>query len=124
MYIDNAKYGVEVVAHALKVGTFKHTVMEFADDPFFTIVPSTFNLSSGDATALQTLENAGLNKINSNGSTSEYCLWDEYVFSGFGGKASDGSTLKSKAGYLTYINDELNLKKVVQIYNDAYDIMK
>ena len=120
----NAKYGVDLVAHALKVGTFKHTVMEFADDPFYTIVPSTFNLTSGDATTVQSLENAGLNNINSNGTTDKWCIWDDYVFAGFGGKASDGSTLYSKSGYISYINDTLNLKKLVQIYNDAYDIMK
>ena len=120
----NALYGVNVVAHALKVGTFKHVKLEFTKDPFYTITPSTFNLSSGQATQVQDLEKDKLNKINSNSSTSAWNLWDDYVVSGFGGKASDGTTLKSKDGYLSYINDELELKKLVTIYNEAYEVMK
>ncbi len=120
----NAKYGVDVVAHALKVGTFKHTELKFTDDPFYTITPSTFNLSSGNATTVQTLESAGLNKINSNSKTTEWNIWDDYVVSGFGGTASDGTALKSKSGYLTYYNNELQLTKLVKIYNDAYELMK
>ncbi len=120
----NALYGVNVVAHALEVGTFKHVELAFTSDPFYTITPTTFNLTSGQATTTQTIENGGLKNINSSSSTSAYNLWDEYVVNGFGGTASDGTTLKSKAGYLTYINDELKLKTLVTIYNEAYEIMK
>ena len=120
----NALYGVNLVAHALEVGTYKHVEMAFTEDPFYTITPSTFNLTSGQATTKDTLENGGLKNINSNSSTSAYNLWDEYVVNGFGGTATDGTTLKSKSGYISYINDELQLKKLVTIYNEAYEIMK
>ncbi len=120
----NAKVGVDIVAHALKVGTFKHTKLSFEEDEFFTICPSTFNLSSGNATAIQTLEADKLNKINSNSSTTAWNIWDDYVVSGFGGTASDGTTLYTKDGYLKYINETLDLKKLVTIYTDAYDLMR
>ncbi len=120
----NALYGVNVVAHALEVGTFKHVKLEFTEDPFYTITPTTFNLTSGQATTTQTLEKGGLNDINSKSSTSAYNLWDEYVVNGFEGTASDGTTLKSKSGYLTFINEEKQLKKLVTIYNEAYEVMK
>ncbi len=120
----NALYGVNVVAHALEVGTFKHVELDFTDDPFYTITPTIFNLTSGQATTTQTLEAGGLNKINSSNSKSAYNLWDEYVMNGFEGTASDGTTLKSKSGYISYINDTLELKKLVTIYNEAYEVMK
>ncbi len=120
----NAKVGVDIVAHALSVGTFKHVELSFEDDEFFTISPSTYNLTSGDATDVQTLESAGLNKINSNSSSSQWNIWDDYVVSGFGGTASDGTTLYTKDGYLKYINETLNLKKLVNIYTSAYDLMR
>ena len=120
----NAKAGVDIVAHALKVGTYKHSKLSFEEDEFYTICPSTFNLSSGNATTVQTLEAAGLNKINSNGTTNQFNIWDDYVFSGFGGKASDGTTLLTKEGYLSWINTDLNLTKLVQVYTDAYDLMR
>ena len=120
----NAKYGVDIVAHALKVGTFKHTELSFTDDPFYTITPSTFNLSSGNATEVQTLETAGLNNINSNSTKGKWSIWDDYVVSGFGGTAGDGTALKSKSGYISYYNNDLQLTKLVKIYNDAYELMK
>ncbi len=120
----NAKVGVDIVAHALSVGTFKHVELSFEDDEFFTISPSTYNLTSGDATDVQTLESAGLNKINSNSSSSQWNIWDDYVVSGFGGTASDGTTLYTKDGYLKYINETLNLTKLVTVYTDAYDLMR
>ena len=120
----NALAGCEIVAHALTVGTFKHVELSFEKDSFYTICPSTFNLTSGDSTDVQDLEKAGLNLINSNSSSSAWNIWDDYVVSGFGGTGSDGKPLYTKDGYIKYINETLNLKKVVNIYNSAYDLMK
>lgn len=119
----NAKYGVDLVSHAMKVGTFKHVKLEFTEDPFYTITPSTFNLTAGDATSVQDLENGGLNKINSNSSSKAWNIWDDYVVYGFGGKTST-ENLKSAQGYLDWVNKELQLERLVKIYNEAYEVMK
>ncbi len=122
---ENAKVGVNIVAHALKVGTFRHVELKFDEnDEFYTICPSTFNLSQGDATTVQNLEKAGLNDYNSNSSTSAWNTWDEYVVNGFGGTASDGTSLYARQAYLDHINKDLKLTQVVKIYNDAYELMK
>ncbi len=116
--------GCNIVAHALKVGTFKHTELEFTDEPFYTITPSSFNLAAGESTQIAALESAGLNNIHTNSSTSNFNIWNKYVMYGFGGTTSTGEALKSKEAYLTWVNDELSLKKEVKIYNDAYELMK
>ena len=120
----NAVDGCNIVAHALEVGTFKHVELDFTDNGFYTITPSSFNLSAGESTQLSTLESAGLGNIHTNSSTSNYNIWNKYVMYGFGGTTSTGEVLYTKSGYLTYINETLNLKKAVTIYNDAYDLMK
>ncbi len=119
----NALNGVKIVAKALEVGTFKHVEMEFTEDPFYTITPSTFNLTSGQATQVQDLEKGGLNTINSGkNSGTAWNIWDNYVIYGFGGSTST-ETLYSKEGYLKWINETLKLNQLVGIYTDAYELM-
>jgi hypothetical protein len=119
----NALNGVKIVAKALEVGTFRHVQMDFTEDPFYTITPSTFNLSSGQATQVQDIEKGGLNNINSSkNNATAWNIWDNYVIYGFNGKTST-ETLKSKDGYIKWINEDLKLDQLVGIYNDAYELM-
>ena len=118
----NAVVGCNIVAHAIEVGTYKHVEMNQTDDEFFTICPSSFNLSQGDSTKVSTLDTGGLGNINSKSSSSTYNIWDNYVMYGFGNKAGD-DTLQTQEGYLNYINNTLKLTELVTIYNNAYKLM-
>ena len=118
---ENAKNGLAVINKAIELGTYKHVECKMTEDPFFTIVPSAFPLSKGDATTLTTINDAAtLGSINSNGSTSAWCLWDNYVMYGF--ENAEQGTL-SASQYLTQVNETWTLGRLVNIYQNAYDLM-
>jgi putative aldouronate transport system substrate-binding protein len=119
----NAKNGLRIINKAIEEGTYKHVEVSAQENPFFTIVPSAFALSGGQAEAKAALESKDkLGSINSNGSTSAYNPWDDYVMYGFGG-TKGAETLETKEQYLALINTTWQLAKLVKIYQDAYDIM-
>lgn len=119
----NAMNGLTIINKAIEVGTYKHVECAMTENPFFTIVPSAMSLSSGDATIVSELEASDkLGLINSNGSTSTWNLWDDYVMYGFGGTKGEAK-LETKAQYLEMINTTWKLSDLVLIYNDAYELM-
>ena len=118
---ENAKNGLAIINKAIEVGTYKHVECKLTEDPFFTIVPSAFPLSKGDATILTDINDSStLGSINSNGSTSAWCLWDDYVMYGFNN--TEKGTLTA-AQYLTTVNETWTLGRLVNIYQNAYDLM-
>ena len=120
---ENSKNGLTIINKAIEVGTYKHVLVTEGENPFFTIVPSAFALSKGQAEEKALLESkAKLGSINSNGSTSAWNIWDDYVLYGFGGTKGD-TTLQTKEQYLELINTTWELGKLVKIYQDAYEIM-
>ena len=91
------------------------------EDPFFTIVPSAFPLSSGDAAIITTINDASaLGSINSNGSKTAFNIWDDYVMYGFA-NAEKGT--KTTAQYVELVNETWKLKQLVNIYQNAYEYM-
>ena len=117
---DNAKYGLSIINKGLELGTYRHVELAHTEDPFFTIVPSTFAVSRGNVTVKQQLEDkTRLGSINTNGSTAEWNIWDKYVMNGFG--VTDVTLAKD--AYLSLINDTYQLNVLVKIYQDAYDYM-
>ena len=113
----------EACVKAIEEGTYKHVEVSAQENPFYTIVPSAFALSGGQAEEKSALESKDkLGSINTNNSTSAYNPWDDYVMYGFGGTKGT-ETLETKEQYLTLINTTWELAKLVKIYQDAYDIM-
>lgn len=119
----NSKNGLTIINKAIEEGTYKHVEVSAQENPFYTIVPSAFALSGGQAEEKSALESKDkLGSINTNNSTSAYNPWDDYVMYGFGGTKGT-ETLETKEQYLTLINTTWELAKLVKIYQDAYDIM-
>lgn len=117
-----AMAGLDKINKGIELGTLKHVTASIEnEDPFFKIVPSSFRISSGDATTLTNLS-VNISTINTNGSTSNYSLWNKYVMYGFGGTYGS-ETLQSKEGYLTMVNTTWDLTRFVKIYQDSYDLM-
>ena len=120
---ENAKNGLSIINHAIEVGTYKHVECAITENPFYTISPSSYFLTSGNSTIITGLEDkAKLGLIHSNSSTTDYCLLDNYIMYGFGGKKGE-ETLLTKEQYLKQINETWELDKLEKIYNDAYAIM-
>ena len=118
---ENAKNGLAIVLKAIDEGTYKHLMVTDTENPFFTIVPSAFALSSGQATEKDALEDSSkLGNIHTN--DKGYSMWDDYVLYGFGG-TNNGEPVESRAQYLELVNSTWQLAKLVKIYQDAYDIM-
>lgn len=119
---DNAKAGLDVVNAALTTGSFEHVKCSVdKSNMFYTISPSAWFLSAGDSTTVTELENSSkLGSIHSNGSGNS--MWNNYIIYGFGGTAGSEKLL-STSEYLTQVNDTWNLKKLLQIYQDAWSIM-
>ena len=119
----NSKNGLTIINKAIEEGTYKHVEVSAQENPFFTIVPSAFALSGGQAEEKAALESKDkLGSMNSNGSTEAWNIWDDYVMHGFGGTKGT-ETLETKEQYLALINTTWELAKLVKIYQDAYDIM-
>ena len=120
---ENSKNGLTIINKAIEEGTYKHVLVNEPENPFFSIVPSAFALSGGQAQEKSVLEAKDkLGSMNSNGSTSAWNIWDDYVMYGFGGKKGE-TNLHTKEQYLELINNTWQLAKLVKIYQDAYDIM-
>ena len=120
---ENSKNGLTIINKAIEEGTYKHVLVNEPENPFFSIVPSAFALSGGQAQEKSVLEAKDkLGSMNSNSSTSAWNIWDDYVMYGFGGKKGD-TNLHTKEQYLELINTTWELAKLVKIYQDAYDIM-
>lgn len=118
---ENAKNGLAIINKAIELGTYKHVECSMTEDPFFTIVPSAFPLSSGDAAIVTTINDASaLGSINSNGSKTAWNVWDDYVMYGFA-NAEKGT--KTTAQYVELVNETWKLKQLVNIYQNAYEYM-
>ena len=118
---ENAKNGLAIINKAIELGTYKHVECKMTEDPFFTIVPSAFPLSSGDAAIITTINDASaLGSINSNGSKTAFNIWDDYVMYGFA-NAEKGT--KTTAQYVELINETWKLRQLVNIYQIAYEYM-
>ena len=76
--------------------------------------------ASGKFAVIYSANSATLGSINSNGSTSAWCLWDNYVMYGF--ENAEKGTL-SASQYLTQVNETWTLGRLVNIYQNAYDLM-
>lgn len=119
----NALNGLKLVNEAITAGTFQHVECAVKDNMFYTIAPSAFFLSSGETTTKNGLEDKSkLGSINTNSSTSAYCMWDKYVINGFGATTST-ETLYSQSEYLTLINDTWGLDQLVALYEGAWELM-
>ena len=119
----NSRNGLTIINRAIEVGTYKHVLVTEGENPFFTIVPSAFALSKGQAEEKALLESkAKLGSINSVSETTAWNIWDDYVQYGFGGTKGE-TTLQTKEQYLELINTTWELGKLVKIYQDAYEIM-
>lgn len=119
---QHSRDGLALINKALELGTYKHVLVSEAEDKFFQIVPSAFRISSGNADTITGLSKDKLDTINSNSSTSTYCMWDNYVMYGFGG-STGSETLKTTAQYLELVNTTWELPRLVRIYQDAYEAM-
>ncbi|MGM9858744.1 MAG: hypothetical protein ACI311_05825 [Bacilli bacterium] len=118
---ENAKNGLAIINKAIELGTYKHVELKHTEDPFFTIVPSTFAVSRGSVAVKQMLEDkTKLGAIHSESKTDNYNMWDKYVMNGFG--SVDPETLTQEQ-YLKLINETYSLEVLVKIYQDAYDYM-
>ena len=118
---EKARNGLAIVNKAIVLGTYKHVELKHTEDPFFTIVPSTFAVSRGSVAVKQMLEDkTKLGSIHSESSTSTYNMWDKYIMNGFGSVEAETLT---KENYLKLINETYSLEVLVKIYQDAYDFM-
>ncbi len=77
--------GLNIINKAIELGTFKHVRVDSVatGKEFYQIVPSTFRLSTAQVELKTDLEgDTKLGNINSNSSTSKYCIWDKIVMTG------------------------------------------
>ncbi len=77
--------GLNIINKAIELGTFKHVRVDSVatGKDFYQIVPSTFRLSTAQVELKTDLEgDTKLGNINSNNSTSKYCIWDKIVMTG------------------------------------------
>ncbi len=82
---EKAINGLNIINKAIEVGTFKHVRVDSvaAGKEFYQVVPSTFRLSTTQVELKTDLEgDTKLGNINSNSSTSKYCIWDAIVMNG------------------------------------------
>ena len=120
---ENAKNGLAIINKAIEEGTFKHVELSMQNNAFYTIVPSAFNLTSGQVTEQSGYEaNDKLGLINSKGSTEAWNMQHDYVIHGFG-QVKGTKTLETKEQYLQLVNTTWSLPKLVKIYQDAYEGM-
>lgn len=82
---EKAINGLNIINKAIELGTFKHVRVDSVatGKEFYQIVPSTFRLSTAQVELKTDLEgDTKLGNINSNSSTSKYCIWDKIVMTG------------------------------------------
>lgn len=82
---EKAINGLNIINKAIEVGTFKHVRVDTVETgkDFYQIVPSSFRLSTAQVELKTDLEgDTKLGNINSNSSTSKYCIWDTIVMTG------------------------------------------
>jgi putative aldouronate transport system substrate-binding protein len=119
---ENSKNGLSIINKALELGTFKHVECSLTENPFYTVVPSAFNLDASQVSTKSDAETSSkLGSINSNGSSTSWNIWNNYVIYGFGGKKGD-TTLETKDEYLEMVKN-WGVASLETIYNDAYYLM-
>ena len=120
----NGKSGLNNISANIIANTLVHPSVDnftkSGNNPFFSLMPTTFRLTASEASTLDTYTN--LKKITSEKITGGTNYWDDYVIYGYG--YSDASkTLKATPEALIQEMKDWHIDEFSKAYNDAYKLM-
>lgn len=113
---SKATASLDIVNKAIELGVLEHVNFKTDNtDHLYDIIPTTISFSKAE----QTLLSSNYTSLNTefDMSKDKSCVWSQIVMKGFG---TYDTFDFSSANYVTTVNDTLNLKSWLSIYQDGY----